>query len=680
MFDTKEDLFELALAHDVHRCLLPDRFLLDNSKDKVWPYLLGGKSAVRDLGERLRKCAQIERVPREMRRRASDSEIITMLMMSHESRSLLVMTGVISREEWYDIVYTAQSKALVNKSPDLKEWPLKLNLYKFDLSRGTVDKAALDLIRPYLDVEFYRSLAPFERDCADFVINVSICNLMSTDIGFVSDFIERCSHLFERQKAFLMGINRAIKEGDFEKESFNILNPPKDMSYEHFFGLILADLCNNLPKNGGNLSLNALINNAERILTLASHETHGIIPAMRNRLKAEEEAIIKSLNSLNDEVSDSGLSIDNESWADALAASKNIGEVPDFPPLTKELLSILHDFVCNRSNACSHVSNDKTFFTGPLRALKETKALMNAELLNSSSDVNKLKGLMDSLATESQNFQSAADAIGTMNCSVLGLSQKLREQLKDLNPAMVVQEDISEPAVDPEVHNEMSAELTLLQAELKKLTEKLAEEVSSRELKEKQIEHMSEEMSEIREANHKLKNRLSFQESSSESDEVEIPLSFDLFKRILIGGEPKLIEVLTFFEAEAADRLVVLPSAKKSALEADDFLHGKRLADLVNRLIYPYLDALKSGKPDAEARKIFGKNFAAKESQGVEQSRALRAQRQFEYNGKLHYFQRHLGIGKSYGTANTVRLYFEVIDEKVVIAYCGEHLESMQTN
>jgi hypothetical protein len=104
------------------------------------------------------------------------------------------------------------------------------------------------------------------------------------------------------------------------------------------------------------------------------------------------------------------------------------------------------------------------------------------------------------------------------------------------------------------------------------------------------------------------------------------------------------------------------------------------LAKLVDRLVFAYLDALNSGVPDAEARKIFGKSYKAKESDGVRQNRRLRSLREFSYNGETHLFERHIGIGRNYGTQHSIRLYFEVIEGKLVIAYCGEHLDSVQTN
>ena len=195
------------------------------------------------------------------------------------------------------------------------------------------------------------------------------------------------------------------------------------------------------------------------------------------------------------------------------------------------------------------------------------------------------------------------------------------------------------------------------------------------------IENLTTELSEYRGNVHKLKQRLTFIPKAPEEPEVTTPLPFDLFKKIIIGAQPNPLEILSFFELEAPDRVVVLPSAKVSADEANDYRNGHRLADLVQRLLYPYFDAIQSGEADATARKILGNNnYAAKESQGVEQNRSLRSQREFEYNGETYYFQRHLSLGRNYGTADSIRLYFEIIEGKVVIAYCGKHLDSVQTN
>jgi hypothetical protein len=53
--------------------------------------------------------------------------------------------------------------------------------------------------------------------------------------------------------------------------------------------------------------------------------------------------------------------------------------------------------------------------------------------------------------------------------------------------------------------------------------------------------------------------------------------------------------------------------------------------------------------------------------------------REFDYNGERVHFTKHIAIGNKYGTANTIRMYFEIIDGKLIISYCGEHLTTAMT-
>lgn len=119
---------------------------------------------------------------------------------------------------------------------------------------------------------------------------------------------------------------------------------------------------------------------------------------------------------------------------------------------------------------------------------------------------------------------------------------------------------------------------------------------------------------------------------------------------------------------------VILPSAWTSAVEHKHFEGTDRLCDYLIALAGEYLEKVSDGVPDAEARKLFPSQvFAANESKTT-QSGAFRKQREFTYNGNLHYFEKHLRIGVATDVRRTVRVHFDVIDGKLVIAFCGEHM------
>lgn len=108
------------------------------------------------------------------------------------------------------------------------------------------------------------------------------------------------------------------------------------------------------------------------------------------------------------------------------------------------------------------------------------------------------------------------------------------------------------------------------------------------------------------------------------------------------------------------------------------------MIEVMGNLVGPYLDELRSGKPDTVARNVLGgKTYAAKESDGAIQNARFRAEREFEYKGEKRLFVQHLRISNEQG-AKGMRIYFcvdgEGSDKKIVVAYVGSHLSNFSTN
>jgi len=140
--------------------------------------------------------------------------------------------------------------------------------------------------------------------------------------------------------------------------------------------------------------------------------------------------------------------------------------------------------------------------------------------------------------------------------------------------------------------------------------------------------------------------------------------------------QPSPLECIEAIESLYGDRCVVLSSAKDSAREMHRFEHGRRLLDMLRRLVTDYRSKLCEGG-DNEARKVFGNNeYAAKESESVMGNQAMRRQRTFVYEGNQVEMFRHIKIGIESNVAKTIRVHFhwDAEREKIVIGYCGEHL------
>ncbi|MCY4584532.1 MAG: hypothetical protein OXB98_00695 [Bryobacterales bacterium] len=140
--------------------------------------------------------------------------------------------------------------------------------------------------------------------------------------------------------------------------------------------------------------------------------------------------------------------------------------------------------------------------------------------------------------------------------------------------------------------------------------------------------------------------------------------------------EPSPLECIEIIEQLYADRCILLDSARSSAKKMSRFIHGRDLLDLLVKLVTTYRDGLMDGG-DSKARGVFGKGeYAARESETVTASKAMRRQRTFDYDGEKVEMYRHLKIGVDDDPTRTIRVHFywDGDRQKIVIGYCGEHL------
>lgn len=118
-----------------------------------------------------------------------------------------------------------------------------------------------------------------------------------------------------------------------------------------------------------------------------------------------------------------------------------------------------------------------------------------------------------------------------------------------------------------------------------------------------------------------------------------------------------------------------LPTAWASAEASGGFRHGRKLLALLLKLGADYLEALSSGKPDSQARTIFGVDtYKSGESDSVRACEACMRERTFMVDGVPVIMARHLAIGTSPDKKETLRVHFEILDGKIVIGHCGPHL------
>ncbi len=188
-------------------------------------------------------------------------------------------------------------------------------------------------------------------------------------------------------------------------------------------------------------------------------------------------------------------------------------------------------------------------------------------------------------------------------------------------------------------------------------------------------EDLNEARDEIREqryANQALKSQL-------EDAGGERSGTFDvetLLKLVCSSKSPSPLDCLDVIEDLYGAECIVLESARDSARSTDHFVYGRRLLDMLRRLVTEYRNKMIQGS-DSEARKVFGKNeYAAKESETVMENKAMRRQRTFEYEAHQIEMFRHLKMGVDDNATKTIRVHFhwDSEREKIVIGYCGKHL------
>ncbi len=148
----------------------------------------------------------------------------------------------------------------------------------------------------------------------------------------------------------------------------------------------------------------------------------------------------------------------------------------------------------------------------------------------------------------------------------------------------------------------------------------------------------------------------------------------DLLRKF-VAGEVKVHDYLLAISTLYPDAIVLLPSAVRSAEEADKFEHAADLSNMLLKLVTDYRDSLIAGKNSQEAVRLFGRNnFSTKESDIL--TRKGEERRTFSYKGESIFMENHLKIGVKDSEARTLRVHFhwDAEAKKIVIGWCGKHL------
>lgn len=243
-----------------------------------------------------------------------------------------------------------------------------------------------------------------------------------------------------------------------------------------------------------------------------------------------------------------------------------------------------------------------------------------------------------------------------------------------VEPGPAEYEPSAKEAVEP-----IGPELPLISAaDLVNLNERLQTALAD-------IEHLRRERDDARQSIHKLRSQLAGKPANRAENIFQHSLdSLDSIYRVALRQGFGPADVLAFFETTAPDRLKVLPSAWQGAKGyVLPYEPAERMLEIMGNLTGPYLDALRSGQPDAQARQVLGgKVYSAKESDTTLSNARLRAMREFDFEGEKRLFVQHLRVNNEVGSRG-MRIYFAVDgtdqDKQIVVAYVGPHLELQST-
>ncbi len=261
----------------------------------------------------------------------------------------------------------------------------------------------------------------------------------------------------------------------------------------------------------------------------------------------------------------------------------------------------------------------------------------------------------------------------------------------DLDAARIRVERVIESVRDPADEKQIGAlrsDRDLLQAELSTASAKIAE-LSDRAAQ-VEADHFSDlcildakeqEIDELRDSLHKeqLKSStlsLAFEDTSAAKGGALLPADQDAL-RAVANTRPTPEQCLRALELLYHDHVRILPSAFKSSRTAANFRDGHELWRLLTLLVTEYRSKMANERGgDGIAKDVFGKKFAAKESETTMQNERATNERTFVCDGVTYVMWRHLKMGKADTTVDSIRVHFEWLGDQqlVVIGHCGEHL------
>ncbi|WP_372741034.1 hypothetical protein [Neptunomonas sp.] len=124
----------------------------------------------------------------------------------------------------------------------------------------------------------------------------------------------------------------------------------------------------------------------------------------------------------------------------------------------------------------------------------------------------------------------------------------------------------------------------------------------------------------------------------------------------------------------------ILESVEESLKNSLDYRAPYKVLDTVLKIAGPYSDELRAGKPDSETRDILGSRYRSTESESTLSAPRLKRMREQLYRDQPVLFEQHMTLGSARSTTQCIQIYFKMLNEVMVIAYIGPHLETSSSS
>jgi hypothetical protein len=669
--DTTEMMFDMIKGP---KHFLPDRFLNSDIAEKLWAKALP-KHKPKDYAHAISKYAMLTN--NKEAKRVDPGMVFIYTLGCEETRDVFYSRFVDAGglcgdlileqhlERWLGMLPEGWRKREVDVSDELKA--LLPSLYH----------GSIGFLFNLAEESFYKNL-PFEnKDIADLCINLLLIRISNDE--FTIAFFDAYPWARERQSKLYQTAKTCAKEFE-DRPEIEKAEARLERSVEVWRATFK--------------SIEVFISERERVRTRDVLFTQELLKNFNNdphyspvrmiqtNYFRETEAIKNcAAEMLENSVDDDVLTalIDESDITEIIDAEPL--HLPDFE-LSAENHKILTEFETNiRKDGVFCGADYQNFFESVSEKNDLSETISEVVQGGDLSELAKLGEYGQQLKTLIERIKVSGRSLMSGMVETYRLYKALPEQLIVFKPEAHM--SIEEPT-GPSAEEQAAAaqaqveELSSLRTNLDKT--KLALQISQERESEMitMNDHLLQEIDQLKRALHAARS-IPVVEKGGEDFNTE--LSGEWLRGLLredVRSTPE--QILIAYATIAPDRLVVLPSALKSAREADNFELPARLSQLLDSLVYQYLDLIRKGVPDTQAKEVLGNRYAANESQTVTQNSRLRTLREFSYNGEVIFFRQHIGIGSGYGTQHAIRVHFKVIDEKIVIAYCGAHLETMRTN